>query len=570
VSAIPPAPVAPQPFAFNQITPGSSLVSQLEAAWGTPAASLPTTTGRLLTYLAPGFRQIDVEVNSATQKVESLVIHLNEPAANDALASQLGLAAVRPVAVRDEHGTALGQGYPERGVLLGWAAVPGQVTQIVLEPVGGELFRLRAEQDVENRCELSLADLRQAVQFNPQDARAHWMLAELLWQVGRAQDAREACATAVKLDAGNSLYQLTQARLLSENGDLKQALRATQTLAEAATTPPLVRARAEYQWGNLMVMGPEPNLQEATTHHLKAIELASKSVTDPIAEDRRMAKDLLLDAHLAVAQDIALGNYQRQKEVVPKWLSRAKELAEDLVSREQGDPILQMEVYRTMLAANSVLDGNFDATSLVDSAIQEGQRLLAQSSDRLYQQRVERELSELLYHAARIEQRCGRMTTAMQLVSNAVVLAESSQLNRQLSLFDQLMNGQLYFLAGSLHALQSEDHEEAVRWFERSIPAFNNERLPELVDCTMFGDPLVSMGVSYWEVGQREKAVELTQAGAELMQQGVQAGLLEMSVLSVPYGNLAAMHRQMGNTDEAQHYATLLAKIESEAEQNRR
>jgi hypothetical protein len=26
----------------------------------------------------------------------------------------------------------------------------------------------------------------------------------------------------------------------------------------------------------------------------------------------------------------------------------------------------------------------------------------------------------------------------------------------------------------------------------------------------------------------------------------------------------------MGNTDEAQHYATLLAKIESEAEQNRR
>jgi tetratricopeptide (TPR) repeat protein len=331
-----------------------------------------------------------------------------------------------------------------------------------------------------------------------------------------------------------------------------------------------VRARAEYQWGNLMVMGPEPNLQEATTHHLKAIELASKSVTDPIAEDRRMAKDLLLDAHLAVAQDIALGNYQRQKEVVPKWLSRAKELAEDLVSREQGDPILQMEVYRTMLAANSVLDGNFDATSLVDSAIQEGQRLLAQSSDRLYQQRVERELSELLYHAARIEQRCGRMTTAMQLVSNAVVLAESSQLNRQLSLFDQLMNGQLYFLAGSLHALQSEDHEEAVRWFERSIPAFNNERLPELVDCTMFGDPLVSMGVSYWEVGQREKAVELTQAGAELMQQGVQAGLLEMSVLSVPYGNLAAMHRQMGNTDEAQHYATLLAKIESEAEQNRR
>jgi hypothetical protein len=63
------------------------------------------------------------------------------------------------------------------------------------------------------------------------------------------------------------------------------------------------------------------------------------------------------------------------------------------------------------------------------------------------------------------------------------------------------------------------------------------------------GDALVSMGVSYWEVGQRQRAYDLTKAGVELVEQGVAEGLLAVDSLAVPQGNLSAMARVLGKTD---------------------
>lgn len=559
----------PQPLVFNQMVPGISTMAQLEAAWGKPELTTNEDGSPRWIYRAPGFQQIDVVLHPTRSTIETMIVHLNDPIAAELISSHLGLTEIRPVSIEDEQGISLGRGYPERGVLLNWATTPEQVTHIVLEPISGELFRMRAEADRENHCEKDLADLVQATKLSPDDAQAYWLQAELLSAIGRFDDAKSAAANAVRLNGSHPLYKLTQARLAAENGELKQALLITRAVAEAANTPALVRSRAEYQWGNLLALGPEPDFQEALNHHLKAIDIAAKYINQSDVTARRMAKDILIDSHLAVAQDIALGSFQRQREVVPKWLTRATELAEETLTKDQGDPTVRMEIYRTTLAIYSVLDGNFDPSVAAEEAIQEGQRLVAQAADRFYQQRVERELSEALYHAAKVEHRCGRMTTAMQYASNAVALADAGQAQRQQSLFDRIMSGQLYFLTGSLYAVTNDDHAEAVRWYEKSMPAFDDERLEELVDSTAFGDLFVSMGVSYWEVGQKERAVELTQGGAELMQQGVQAGIMEMSVLSVPYGNLAVMHEKLGNSDKAKHFATMLAKVEGEAKTRR-
>ena len=57
-----------------------------------------------------------------------------------------------------------------------------------------------------------------------------------------------------------------------------------------------------------------------------------------------------------------MGNFQRQREVVPKWLLRATELAEEFITGDEGDETVRMEIYRTTLAVYSVLEGNFDAS----------------------------------------------------------------------------------------------------------------------------------------------------------------------------------------------------------------
>jgi hypothetical protein len=60
------------------------------------------------------------------------------------------------------------------------------------------------------------------------------------------------------------------------------------------------------------------------------------------------------------------------------------------------------------------------------------------------------------------------------------------------------------------------------------------------------------MGVSYWEIGARDRAYALTQAGLELVQQGVSEGLLAKESLDVPKGNLAAMSRALGKASADQ------------------
>ena len=68
------------------------------------------------------------------------------------------------------------------------------------------------------------------------------------------------------------------------------------------------------------------------------------------------------------------------------------------------------------------------------------------------------------------------------------------------------------------------------------------------------------MGVSFWDVGQREKAIELTTHGVSLMEQAVRQGGLDESALAVPYGNLSAMHRETGAAEPAKRFQTMATR----------
>src|SRR5690606_28109647 len=48
-----------------------------------------------------------------------------------------------------------------------------------------------------------------------------------------------------------------------------------------------------------------------------------------------------------------------------------------------------------------------------------------------------------------------------------------------------------------------------------------------------------------------------SEAGAALIEQGVTAGVLEQKTLVVPYGNLATMHKLLGNAEESERFTRL-------------
>ena len=72
---------------------------------------------------------------------------------------------------------------------------------------------------------------------------------------------------------------------------------------------------------------------------------------------------------------------------------------------------------------------------------------------------------------------------------------------------------------------------------------------------------LVSMGVSYWQIGEKNRALSLTQNGVSLVEAAVEAGILARSTLGVPYGNLATMYQKLGETANAAKYSELAKGI---------
>ena len=125
--------------------------------------------------------------------------------------------------------------------------------------------------------------------------------------------------------------------------------------------------------------------------------------------------------------------------------------------------------------------------------------------------------------------------------------------------------GRLYFQIGSLYAVHRKDHGEAIEWYAKARPMLT-EDVPVSVSASpqIHGETFISMGVSYWKQGQRERAIELTEQGAEILQQAVVDGILDAEKLAIPYGNLASMHQHVGNESDAQAFAELAASLESD------
>ena len=111
--------------------------------------------------------------------------------------------------------------------------------------------------------------------------------------------------------------------------------------------------------------------------------------------------------------------------------------------------------------------------------------------------------------------------------------------------------------------MKDGNHEEAVDWYKKARGRFVGSNFASpLYSDRNHGEMYVSMGLSFWSNGDKSKGIRLTQTGAELMKDAVEAGSLRLEAMSVPYGNLATMHSKLGNNEKSQQYAKLVAKVD--------
>lgn len=547
------------PATFNGAKPGVTTREDLLAAWGKPQEMVEADGSIKHVFSVEPFTHI--EVSYKDDKVASILVRLEQRLPAEELAKQLGLDNLSPVLVPDDLGQLLGEAFPERGVLFSYAADSQgrEVSLVILEPLAAHSFLLRAETTWRLDYTGALRDVDFALSLSPNDARAHWLKSEILAAVGEIDDALKAVDKAVALASNEPEFRLTRARLWRQTGKHDEAQVELKEAMECCSERPELAARARLQLGDQWTAGAKRDFGKAMEQHLRAIEQAQALADDPKAAVRRSAKEVLLDAHLAVARDVAWGQWKNKTEAVSSWIDKARVLADDLVAHEEGCPELKLRVARQAVASCVGAQGEMDPSAWLEEAVEAAKPLMT-SGCPMAQKRAAWDLGMAWYDALQCFQMRGDKEGAHEAGEHAVELLERGFPQMQHAPGMTYQMGRLYFRLGALAANQDQDHESALTWYEKALPLMEKSNDASAADAQRQGEALVSMGVSYWETGHKDEAIRVTAAGAKLIERAVKDNRANPEALKTPYANLAQMHRSLGQESSAKHYETLATR----------
>jgi len=555
-----------EPASFNGITPGATSRKEVEQALGQPLESSEHDGRLVLLYEVKPFSRVEISLQEGV--VSSIVIRFGRSFPADAVAKQLDLSVIRPVTVVNERGEVLGMAYPERGVLFTFepAAEPGKasmkVPHVIIEPISAESFVLRAETTLDSHRELAKRDLEQALKLDPENARAHWLLSRVLAATDRPDEALSSAGKAVKLAPDDPQYRLTLAQTLAQAGRLEEAFQQAEKAAESSGNRPHMAAKATCLLGDLTASGGAPDFNKALGLHTQAIQMADRLAADPHPAVRMAAKEVLVDAHLGAAHDIAWGEFQQKSRSVARWLERAINAADDLVDKEGGSPDIRFRAHVRWLAACVGLRGEMDPAPGAKAVQEIGEKLIAAADAPGRKSQLQRELGTARYDAVQVCQMRAEDDNALKHGVAAAKYLSAANQAKPIAASAYLL-GRLYFRLGAIEAINHQDHKAAVVWFDKALPLLNQQPAAETLagEPGRHGEALVSMGVSYWQTGRQQKALELTEKGIKWMERAVKQGSMNRSALAVPYANLATMHRNLGAADLADHFQELAGRV---------
>jgi len=554
---------------FEGVTPGITHRRDVFRAWGDPRSE--KTTSDMLRYRFDRFQSVDVSFDGDI--VDAIVVRLDNPLPLRALMSRLSLEAILPAALTSDQGVVLVHAFPERGVVLRFSEEQSdvdesdvqsglRVAEIVIQPIKSAAFVLRAENELSLHPSQSLRDLDVALQLDPTSAHARWLLAEIEMKRGKAVAAERYAAEAAELEPTNLAFRLQWARCLRQLAHYDKAVEQTHAILHSPSIDPMLRAEALYEMGMLAALGSQEVAKSAVPLHQKAMEIADRLAGGDDPQVGRAANKLLVETHLATAIEIARGQWDNQMETVPKWIRRASALAEGIIAEDDSQLHFRLQVAVSALATAASLDEPIDPNLWIEEAEQTAKLLRKMTDDPISRDQIDWNLGLAYFQATQIEHSRSEPESALRFGNLAdAKLFDLAKERDELPDAAYVM-GRLYFQIGAVYAVHENDHATACEWYDQAADRLLNPvPVTTMANPQQHGDALVSMGVSYWENGDRDRAVEITRAGVQLIEQAVSTGLLQGEALLIPYGNLAAMYQAQGEAEPAAKYTGLAQKI---------
>jgi tetratricopeptide (TPR) repeat protein len=327
----------------------------------------------------------------------------------------------------------------------------------------------------------------------------------------------------------------------------------------------LHRSQATCLRGDLYGRQGQRDYQKAIQYHLDGIKQVKSLVSSSDGDVRSQARRILLDAHLAIANDIAWGDWQNKATVIPKWLSISETLLDSLLNHASEDPAISLYVQQQTLSAYMGVGGELDGEQMVEALTKTYNELMESDSDALFKQKVRWMTGSALYCAGRIAQQQGKSQDALRNATDAHHLLTAVAEDRDVVPRSEILVGDACFLIGSLHAVYKNDHSEAVKWYRESLQGYEQPVVAEqIMNLGLHGERLVSMGLSFWQSGDHQRGLQLTRDGTAMIEKAVEKQDYQSQVLAVPYGNLVAMYRHLEDEKLSQQFAERAIQLKQE------
>ena len=308
----------------------------------------------------------------------------------------------------------------------------------------------------------NINDLKTAIALEPEYANAYCLLAKIYLATGQADSGRRRGRRSLRYRTEKRFVPIAprQAReLLGEYDDAVLKVRAVLDREDLTVARPRPSAPPHGPPG---FAGRWRNRVEDHSFETRAIEAADKLATSKDAKERRAAKQLLVEAHIAIAEEVARQSYNQKVETMSLWVGRASGLAEDLIAKDGGSVELRLLIAQRVLGSLASFRPTLDPAPWVAEAEEAAKTLFAQSDDEMWQQHVKWELGIAYLNALRVEHTRRQTDMALKYGQEAIDnLAVGASCRQAVHSSEQLV-GQLYFQMGAVYAVHKLDHAKAV------------------------------------------------------------------------------------------------------------
>lgn len=549
------------------VSPGITSMEELTALWGEPIGETVSGDQAIRLYSKDPLNHIEVTLRGGI--VRSIVIQLDMPFHEKDVRSSLQseLLQSKPVLIPDETGKIMGEIFPEKGVMFLFVPQTESreflVRQIAIEPITADPFVSRAEAVLYDLPTEARRDLTDAIRIKPDHAKAHWLLARIELLAGHVESALLYNEKAIQLEEHRPQYHLTFAQALTQMNRVEEAKQYLQETLGICDRYPHEKAKALMMLGELYRTCPNPDHELAYECHGEAIHLATALLSHNNPTVRLTAKDVLFEAHLATAKAIACGNWDKKDEAIKKWLDVAKVLVRDpeLMAAQRYSREYPFKIASCALTTLVAVPEKLNIDLYIEDVIDAGNELIKSADDPIMRAKYYWDTGISLYDAVLIFYVRQQYSAALRYGEMAANYMEIGVRTRN-SDTDMFLLGRLYVRLGSIHAVAHQNHRAAIEWYDSAKPVY--EKLLPKIDTgalKLFGETLVSMGVSYWATDQRDEAVRLTERGLRQIERGVRENVVEASVLVAPYSNLAKMYHELGDREQAAKYMRLASSI---------